>query len=109
MFMAWSLALAMCDHPSGVVRFWRGQRTIRGVVAVPGFEEGNGNVRVFGTYKPCASGYAPGSIDVLEAGPFVRCGGLPSRRSCAVLNRLLPSKSRSGDRGNASRPARPRV
>jgi hypothetical protein len=64
MFMAWSLALAMCDHLSGgVVRFLaRAEDHPEAWWRYSGFEEGNGNVRVFGTYKPCASGYAPGSM-----------------------------------------------
>lgn len=62
LFLAWSLVLAMCDHLSGgVVRFLaRAEDHPEAWWQYSGFEEGNGHMRVFGTYKPCGTGYGPG-------------------------------------------------
>jgi hypothetical protein len=64
LFMAWALVLAMCDHLSGgVIRFLaRAEDHPEAWWQYSGFEEGNGHMRVFGTYMPCGAGYGPGIL-----------------------------------------------
>jgi hypothetical protein len=61
LFMAWSIVLSMCDVLSGgVIRFLaRSEDHPEAWWQLSGFEDGNGHTRVFGTFKPCASGYGP--------------------------------------------------
>lgn len=64
LFLMWSILLSMCDRVSGgVVRFLaRAEDHPEAWWRTPSFEEGNGHVRVIGTYKPCAPGYVPGAL-----------------------------------------------